>query len=374
MLRNPRSLPSRAGACARTCRPSLSPSLRISTRWNIAPAPAAAPVVPDVYSVTDDPQVVAYQDHQKSAARPSAAEAAKTMLTLAKFGVLSTNSQMSETEGYPLGSVVEFATSEDGKPVFSVSTISPHTKGMADDGRICLTVQDTGFNSLKDSRFSLQGKVRRVTAEEQPALREAFLKKFPDAFYVDFGDFQWFIMDELKAGRYNGGFGALKKVSATDYLAAKPDPIAAFSVLVSAADYLAAKPDPIAAFSAPVCSHMNGDHVADTIAMIKHYVGLDVEDAKLTELDRLGMNCMVTRKGTSFKLRLPFATPAEDRKGIKNAIVEMTKAARVATPKEQSVVPSGSANRGTSAEDQKAINNGIVEMTKAARVAAPEEA
>jgi len=30
--------------------------------------------------------------------------------------------------------------------------------------------------------------------------------------------------------------------------------------------------------------------------------------------------------GQTFKLRLPFSKPAEDRKGIKEAIVEMTKA------------------------------------------------
>lgn len=75
---------------------------------------------------------------------------------------------------------------------------------------------------------------------------------------------------------------------------------------------------------------MNDDHEADTIAMIKHYVGISVDKAKLLDLDRLGMNVDVTRQGQCFKLRLPFTKPAEDRKGIKEAIVEMTKAAKAA--------------------------------------------
>lgn len=282
--------------------------IKHSTRMSTYTAPLA---VPDVYMQTEDPEITKFQDHQASAPRPTAAEAARTMVTLAKFGVLSTNSQMSDSDGFPLGSVVEFAVSEAGHPVFATSTISPHTKGLAVDGRICLTVMDQAFGSLRDSRFSMQGKVRAVTEEEKPALREAYLKKYPDAFYIDFADFQWFIMDDIKGGRFNGGFGALKKVSS--------------------AEYAAAKPDPVAAFSAPVCGHMNADHVADTIAMIQHYVGLKVDDAKLTDLDRLGMNCMVTRNGASFKMRLPFVKPAEDRKGIKEAIVEMTKAAAKAS-------------------------------------------
>lgn len=64
---------------------------------------------------------------------------------------------------------------------------------------------------------------------------------------------------------------------------------------------------------------------------VTHFTGLrDVTSVKLLDLDRLGFNCQVVRKGQSFKARLPFITPAEDRKGIKEAIVAMTQAARQA--------------------------------------------
>lgn len=97
---------------------------------------------------------------------------------------------------------------------------------------------------------------------------------------------------------------------------------------MSAQEYMSAKADPIAQFSAPVCGHMNADHEADTLAIVKHYAGVTMESAKMLDLDRLGMNLECKRQGQTFKLRLPFVKPAEDRKGIKEAIVEMTKATR----------------------------------------------
>lgn len=46
------------------------------------------------------------------------------------------------------------------------------------------------LQGLSDARFTLQGRVRGVREEEKAPLREAFLKKYPNAFWVDFGDFR----------------------------------------------------------------------------------------------------------------------------------------------------------------------------------------
>lgn len=45
---------------------------------------AAAASVPEVYKEGVDPEIAAYQEHQKTAARPSNAEDARTLLKLAK--------------------------------------------------------------------------------------------------------------------------------------------------------------------------------------------------------------------------------------------------------------------------------------------------
>jgi hypothetical protein len=49
-----------------------------------APAVAtAAAVVPEVYKEGQDPEIAAFQQHQKTAARPTAAEDARTLMALA---------------------------------------------------------------------------------------------------------------------------------------------------------------------------------------------------------------------------------------------------------------------------------------------------
>ncbi|GAX84646.1 hypothetical protein CEUSTIGMA_g12067.t1 [Chlamydomonas eustigma] len=270
-------------------------------------ATQATPTVPEVYTTSEDPEVLAFQQHQKTAARPSPAEDARTMMGLARFGVLSTVSVREDARGLPLGSVVEFAVDGSGSPIFAVSSLSSHTRDLKEDGRASLTVMAPGFQGVKDSRFTLQGRVRQVEDEDKGPLRQAFLTKYPDAFWVDFQDFKWFIMDEIAVGRYNGGFAMAKKLTPEEYSSARMDPVSPFSV--------------------PVCSHMNFDHKDDMKAMIRHYVGMQVEDVTMLDLDRLGINFDVKFKDQAFKLRLPYPQPVEDRKAIKEAIVTMTRAA-----------------------------------------------
>jgi len=42
------------------------------------------------------------------------------------------------------------------------------------------------------------------------------------------------------------------------------------AVQMSAAEYDAASPDPVAPFSRPIASHMNADHADSTAAMVRH--------------------------------------------------------------------------------------------------------
>uniref|UniRef100_A0A7S3R3J3 DUF2470 domain-containing protein n=1 Tax=Dunaliella tertiolecta TaxID=3047 RepID=A0A7S3R3J3_DUNTE len=276
-------------------------------------ANAAAPMQPQVadvyYEGGVDPDITAFQQHQKTAPRPEAAEEARTWAALARHATLATLSVNRETPGFPNASVVEFIVDSRGLPVLAVSGLSLHTADMLADGRVALSIASPNFASLADGRVTLQGRMRELSDAERVPLRDAFLAKYPTAFWVDFADFKWLVMEELSAVRYNGGFGMAGKVTKEQYLSASPDPVAAFA--------------------GPVCGHMNADHMADTIAMISHTTGLQkVSSAKLTGLDRLGMNAEVVREGQSFKVRLPFSRPAEDRKSIKDVIVEMTRAAR----------------------------------------------
>ena len=106
---------------------------------------------------------------------------------------------------------------------------------------------------------------------------------------------------------------------------------------VTAQEYKEAKPDVISEFGGAIAQHMNEDHMEATIAMVQANVpSLEadpenpIEEALITSVDSLGMYIKVTRQNAvaflpkSFKLRLPFPRPAEDRKDVKTLIVEMT--------------------------------------------------
>jgi hypothetical protein len=179
----------------------------------------------------------------------------------------------------------------------------------------------------------------------------------PKAFYVDFGDFKWFRVEDVKGGRFVGGFGRVASVRGRceqsnaaglgrracptiarppqpphllDHpLAPRPQPQPPYphshpptpppppTPQIQVSDYLAAKPDPVAAFAGPVCGHMNADHQADILAMVKHYTGLPAVTATMLDLDRLGTNLRVTTEegGPSMKVRLPFVRCARGQAG-----------------------------------------------------------
>eukprot|EP00878_Enallax_costatus_P023672 GHUV01025200.1.p1 GENE.GHUV01025200.1~~GHUV01025200.1.p1 ORF type:complete len:335 (+),score=101.09 GHUV01025200.1:144-1148(+) len=272
----------------------------------------SAAAVPDIYKEGVDPEIAVFQNHQKTAARPTPAEDARTLMALAQYGVLSTVSSQAGSAGYPFGSVVEFAVDPEGRPLLATSTLSPHSADMEADGRCSITVTAPGFKGLADRRFTLVGTAQLLPASARAGARETFLAKYPNAFYVDFGDFRWFRIDNLQGGRWVGGFGGGTNVTAEAYLLAKPDPVASFAPHVA--------------------GHMNGEdsHIQDMKDMVKHYVGLTVSDVKMLEMDRLGVNMQCTKDKQGFKLRLPFIRPAEDRKSVKEVLVEMTKTARAA--------------------------------------------
>lgn len=197
---------------------------------------------------------------------------------------------------------------------------------------------------MEDGRVSLACVARKLSEgeEEQKAARAAFRSKHPDAFWVDFGDFSWWRLDPVKdkanlpAARIVMGFGRAGSVSL--------------------AQLGAAAPDPVSAFSAPVAGHMNADHGDAVLAMARSATGLGDKIAKaaMGRVDRLGFEVELVLasesdgaaaaesagrpsppsarggggdSGERLRARVAFPQPAEDRKAVKDRLVEMTKAA-----------------------------------------------
>ncbi len=261
----------------------------------------------------------AFAEHQQNCPKLGFATDVRTLIEYNHgFAVISTNSKA--MDGYPNGSVIAFAPDENGNPLFVFSGMSSHTQDVLKDPRCSLTIASKQFKGAADGRVNLMGSTKLLPQEETEAAKAIYLKKHPGAFWIEFGDFNFFKM-EIERVNFVGGFARAGSVTPEEYKNAKPDTISAFG--------------------SHVANHMNDDHMDSTIAMIESQVpGLNVSEALITSVDSLGMYVKVTRTPSGsdqvqqFKMRLPFPRQAKDRKDVKDIIVEMTRASAAVAAKE----------------------------------------
>ncbi|MCE0480790.1 hypothetical protein HAX54_037899 [Datura stramonium] len=248
------------------------------------------------------------QAHQEKAARLSPIEEVRTVLDYSVRGALSTFSQ--KYEGYPSGSMVDFACDAYGSPILAVSDLAVHTKDLLATSRCSLLVARDPEDRT-DLVITVYGDAVPVPETEKEGIRATYLARHPKAFWVDFGDFQ-FMRIEPKIVRYVSGV-------ATAILGSGE-----FSI----EEFRTAKIDPIYQFSKPITSHMNKDHAEDTKLIVQHSTSVPVDFAYMLDVDSLGFNVKAGYQENNFKLRVPFPRRAEDRKDVKALIVEMLQAAR----------------------------------------------
>ncbi|XP_025803784.1 uncharacterized protein LOC112882842 isoform X1 [Panicum hallii] len=257
--------------------------------------------------------------HQAKTARLSPVEEIRTILDRSVRGVLATHSQ--EHAGYPSGSMVDFACDQDGSPILAVSSLAVHSKNLSGNPKCSLVVAKDPEDRT-DTVITVYGDAVPVSDEQKDLVRSAYLRRHPDAFWVDFGDFS-FLHIKPKAVRYVSGV-------ATALLG---------SGEFSPAEYKEAKVDPISQFSTPITSHMNKDHTDDTKLIVQYSTTVKMKNAKLfqvdfaymLDVDSLGFNVKAGYDGSVLKLRIPFPRQAQDRKDVKTLIVEMLQAAKAAS-------------------------------------------
>lgn len=125
--------------------------------------------------------------HQKTVPKISIADEVRNLVaTNSGHGTLATNSI--QYPGFPTGSVVEFVLDEDGLPIFSLSTMSAHTKEIVSDKRASLVVTAKDFQTIADGRITMIGEVSKVTDDAlKSKFREIYLKKHTNSYWIDFG-------------------------------------------------------------------------------------------------------------------------------------------------------------------------------------------
>jgi len=268
-----------------------------------------------------DPETAAKQErlreHQASCERLSWPEEIRTLMAQpAAFATLSTIHTKEGLEGAPLGSIVGFATDDTGLPIFSFSGMSAHTKNVLVNPVASLCVTEPNFVGAADARTTFVGTMKVLKGEARQVAEEAYLKAHPDAYWVKFGDFTMFRLEDVKEISFVGGFARAGGITVEEYQAAEVDPCSAFA--------------------APVMSHMNQDHEDSLKEYIRWAVGVDaeLEKVEMKRLDRFGFDCRVTQKvpkgapsgGSTGVLRVPFeGGPVTERKDIKTAIVNLSK-------------------------------------------------
>jgi heme oxygenase (biliverdin-IX-beta and delta-forming) len=197
-----------------------------------------------------------------------------------------------------------------GRPILLISTMAMHTQNLQADARASLLVTQAGSTGdpLGSSRVTLLGIVLPVAEPEVAVARELYLGRYANSkYWVDFEDFSFHRMDVVDV-YYVGGFGVMGWVSASEYDAAKPDPLADAA--------------------AEIIHHMNTDHGDALILLARVFAGMESREAVMTGVDRLGFHVRLKTqdgmRGTRIAFKREVDSPAETRK----VLVEMTQQAR----------------------------------------------
>ena len=239
---------------------------------------------------------------------PTHAERSRTLLHQQSVATLSTVSR--KQPGFPFGSLMPYALDAAGSPLFLISTMAMHTQNLKADPRASLFVTQpaTEGDVLGAARATLVGNVIQIPNADKPDVRRIYLHSHPNSqYWVDFTDFAFFRMDPVDV-YYVGGFGVMGWVSASDYSAALPDPLAE-----------AAR---------GILDHMNADHQDALVLLARVEAGLEGESAMMTAVDRLGFHLRVETPAGAKSARIPFIREVLTTGEARTALVEKVKQAR----------------------------------------------
>ncbi len=245
---------------------------------------------------------------------PTYAERARTLAYLGRAGTLATLSR--KHPGHPFASVMPYALDAGGHPLILISAMAMHTQNLQTDPRASLLVtqpdlrpqREESGDSLARGRLTLMGEARPVAAADVPAARAAYLARHAKAgYWVDFEDFSFWRL-EVGDVYFVGGFAAM------DW--------------VTAADYLAARPDPLADAAAGIVEHMNRDHADALVSYARHFAGEKADEATMVAVDRLGFKLRLRQGERLSSVRIEFPREVTTATQSRDVLIEMLRTAR----------------------------------------------
>jgi putative heme iron utilization protein len=239
---------------------------------------------------------------------PTYAERARTLLYLGRIGTLSSLSR--QHPGHPFGSVMPYALDEEGRPLFLISTMAMHTQNLLADRRASLLVTqpDGAGDPLATGRVTLMGEAWPLAENAVAEARKAYLARHANAAYwVDFEDFGFYRLEVIDV-YFVGGFAAMDWVSAEEYLAARPDPLADAA--------------------AGIIEHMNRDHADALVTLARVLAATPADEASIVSVDRLGFKLRITSGPRLHSVRIPFPREVTTAEECRAVFIEMLRAAR----------------------------------------------
>jgi heme iron utilization protein len=235
----------------------------------------------------------------------SIAERARTLVSLARIGSLSTHSR--KFEGFPFGSVMPYAADGLGRPVLFVSSMAMHTQNLHKDPRasLLITQPESSGDPLGAARVTLLGTTEPVAAEE---VRELYLSRYENAkYWQEYSDFAYHRL-EVSSVYFIGGFGVMGWVPAEEYGSAQPDPLAETAQ--------------------EIIAHMNADHAEALLLIARRSTGEAATEASMTAVDRLGFHVRLKTGDGFHGRRVAFPREARNKDEARAVLVEMVREAR----------------------------------------------
>lgn len=203
-----------------------------------------------------------------------------------------------------------YALDPEGRPIFLISNMAMHTQNLRSNPRASLFVGQAAADgdALGAARATLIGTAEPVPASQIASAREQYLARHENSrSWVDFPDFHFFRLEPVDI-YYVGGFGVMGWVTAQDYQAATPDPLATAAT--------------------GILAHMNADHVEAMILLARTHAKLEATETTMTSVDRLGFFLRLKTAEGMKGVRINYPHAVESAQDTRKVLVEMVRQAK----------------------------------------------
>lgn len=159
---------------------------------------------------------------------PRPALAVRNLMEQARFAHLCTvmSRMHHRRQGYPFGSLVDFAADSMGHPIFSFSPLAIHTRNLLADPRCTVVVQIPGWSGLSNARVTIFGDIYPLPEDQQEWAHKQYIAKHQQGPSQQWGNFYYFRMQDISDIYFIGGFGTVAWVDVKEYETLQPDKIA----------------------------------------------------------------------------------------------------------------------------------------------------